>query len=143
MKFLIKLYVMVIIFTITIYGKNPMEIIITNENINWLSILLPVTTMLIVVAGFFITRKQLENTQKLALKNIRIEVLSKNRQDWINTLRNELSNYIGKLNEFIQLSGFEHDEKFDKEYIVLIREITTIEAKIELLLNFTEQLIRI
>jgi len=139
MQYLIKLHILVVIFTTTIYGENPMEIIITSKSINWLSILLPITTMLIVVVGFLITRKQLKSTQKLALENIRIEVLSKNRQDWINTLRDELSNYIGKLNEYRYLNKLDDIEELTIKDVLIIKEVTTIVTKIELLLNPTEK----
>ena len=93
--------------------KSIPEIVLKiNQAQNWYLILLPITTIIIVIVGYLMTRKQLEEKTKesmnlfnktidkqieLSKDEIKIEVLSKNRQAWINTLRDELSKFMGEI----------------------------------------------
>ena len=174
MKLLIKLSLLFFLTHILLYGDqnisvpinlhtsimkdkkitNPIAIVQIPDN---KSNLLPITTILIVIAGFFITRQQLKNTQELAIRNTRIEVLSKNRQDWINTLRDELAKFSGKLNlvkhiHTLLITAKEKDDtlsykELKLKFIENINELHTNKAKITLLINPNEpdhqQLIKI
>lgn len=118
-----------VILTITVYGENPIEIIIKNEATNWI----PIITLSIVFLGFI-------GTIYATSSNKKIEVLSKNRQEWINTLRNELSNYIGKLNEYRHVQELDDIAEIPIRNLLIIQEVTTMSTKIELLLNPKKQI---
>lgn len=105
--------------TVTVIKTKPINIesipeikINIKQPINWYMILLPITTIIIVIIGFLMTRKQLEEKTKesinsfdktiekqteLSKNEIKLEVLSKNRQNWINSLRDELSKFMGTI----------------------------------------------
>lgn len=139
----------------TIQERNVIQIeavpkinLVITQPINWYLILLPIGTMLIVIAGYFMTRRQLELTSKASInaynKTInhqtelsKMEVLSKNRQAWINNLRDEVSRYIG----FCQSAYFAHNGNatVKSKLPENLTRIVEIRAKINLLLNPTEE----
>ena len=146
MQSLTKLSLLIVVFTTTIYGDNPIEIILTNENTNWLSILLPISTMLIVIAGFFITRQSLKQNNEQIKYAKKIEVLAKGRQDWINTLRDEISFFLGAIKaSYSLLNEINYQEKqkenigyqntLELKWIFQIEKNQISKSKIELLLN--------
>jgi F0F1-type ATP synthase membrane subunit b/b' len=89
-------------------------------------------------------------SKALERKKVRADILSRNRQDWINSLRNELSELISSANTLVQnhalLSALAMpDANADSERKLIYSEITKErgilhrhKAKIELLLNPTE-----
>lgn len=85
-------------------------------------------------------RSQIE----IAAKNVKIEVLSKNRQAWINTLREDLSEYIGIIEEMdgvIKLA-IEESQKEGGKSVYSIAEkagkLIGLDAKIKLSINPNE-----
>ena len=130
------------------------EIKITIEQpINWYMVLLPITTIVIVIIGFLMTRKQLEEKTKesinsfdktiekqteLAKNEIKLEVLSKNRQNWINSLRDELSRFMGTIktidNKHRMMSG-RADANEINSFKDEINNLGALKYKIYLLLN--------
>lgn len=126
--------------------------LLINQPINWYLILLPIVTIVIVVAGAIITLQQLKlrteesiNTlnqtvnkqMELSKEEIKLEVLSKNRQAWINTLRDELSRFIGEVSYtmLLQAKGEQAETQHIRESV---KKLAEIEAKIKLLINPTE-----
>ena len=135
--------------------------LIINQPVNWYLILLPITTMIIVIIGFLMTRKQLEEKTKesinsfdktiekqteLSKNEIKLEVLSKNRQAWINSLRDELSEFIGLVsaikNHTIVMRGDERlvsvKDNFNKVHIDT-NKLDIVKYKIYLLINPNEE----
>ena len=49
--------------------------------------LLTAATLVAVVIGPFLTRRQIKSSEDIARRQITASVVSANRQDWINTLR--------------------------------------------------------
>ena len=122
------------------------------QSTNWYLILMPIVTIVIVIIGFLMTRKQMvektkesinsfdksiEQQTELAKNEIKLETLSKNRQLWINTLRNEISEFIGLLQSIkICLSVKNYSQN---EIMNSMTKLLTSHAKIELLINPTEE----
>jgi len=149
-----------------IYKNDNMQSIskielIYSQPINWYLILLPISTIVIVIASFLMTRRQLEEKTKesinsfdktiekqteLSKNEIKLEVLSKNRQAWINSLRNELSEFMGLVsaikNHTIIMRGDERlvsvKDNFNKIRIDT-NKLDTIKYKIYLLINPNEE----
>ncbi len=124
------------------------------QPINWYLILLPIVTIVIVITGAIITLRQLKlrteesiNTlnqtvnkqMELSKEQIKLEVLSKNRQAWINTLRDELSRFIGEASYIMLLQAKEKEEQDEIQHTrESVKKLAEIEAKIKLLINPTE-----
>ena len=113
----------------------------------YLDLPIVLVTLVMVIVGFLITRQQLNQNNEQVKDAKRIEVISKNRQDWINTLRSLISDYLGILGNLKPLerlvtidSTLEVDKaKMLEKYTLSIRELITVSSKIELLLNPKEE----
>jgi vacuolar-type H+-ATPase subunit I/STV1 len=139
---------------ISVKSFPDIKLLIT-QPINWYLILLPIGTIVIVIAGTFITLQQLKlrteesiNTLnqtldkqiKLSKEEIKLEVLSKNRQAWINTLRDKLSKFIGEASYIMLIQAQEKEEKIEPRHIrESVKKLAELEAKIKLLINPTEE----
>lgn len=149
-----------------IHKNNNMKSIpkielIYSQPTNWYLILLPISTIVIVIVSFLMTRRQLEEKTKesinsfdktiekqteLSKNEIKLEVLSKNRQAWINSLRNELSEFMGLVsaikNHTIIMRGDDRlvsvKDNFNKIHIDT-NKLDTIKYKIYLLINPNEE----
>jgi hypothetical protein len=118
------------------------------ENINdympWIVALL--IGILTVLANWFISKNQrkitLENLKiqtELAKQSIKKDILSKNRQEWINTLRNDVASYLSS-HELAKLI-VKHDKKGNDtppEYREEFKNFQSLEYKINLLVNPNE-----
>lgn len=82
-----------------------------------------------------VAKRQTEAALSVADLNARSTVLSKNRQEWINTLRNELSLYISKVN--MVLPKF-FGNRESPEFSALLSDIALHQFKIKLLINPNE-----
>ncbi len=105
------------------------------------------------------TRKQLEEKTKesihsfdrtiekqieLSKNEIKLEVLSKNRQAWINSLRNELSEFMAivvevKNHTIIMNRNQELSAKILNDILVTVNKLDKIKFKIKLLVNPEEE----
>ena len=72
----------------------------------------------------------------VANRQIKASVLAANRQQWINTLRNELCEYIAMVFAFSLRSAA--SKEWSEDYANTLKELSRIESKIVLLLNPTE-----
>ncbi len=90
--------------------------------------------------------KTIEKQTELSKNEIKLEVLSKNRQAWINSLRNELSEFMGLVsaikNHTIIMRGDDRlvlvKDSFNKIHIDT-NKLDTIKYKIYLLINPNEE----
>jgi len=95
-----------------------------------LNIIIPWTFALLTLILSFFTAK---STAKTSILNINKTVLSENRQAWINTVRETISQYITV--HTVLESPIEKNDKFFE----LLRELTYLHTKIILLLNPLEK----
>ena len=118
-------------------------------------IFLPLITMMMIIVGFLITRKQLINSDKKTLhafnetikqeKELKQkEILANNRQEWINHLRNELSVFISSMVNYNNLELQTEHEEIDvnianKQRFEFLYQAIESKAKIHLLLNPSEK----
>jgi hypothetical protein len=77
-------------------------------------------------------KEQLSTQISIAERGIKSQVLSKNRQDWINTLRDSISEFVSILYMVSKAKLSEHEEKLKAERLFNLR------LRISLLLNATE-----
>ena len=120
----------------------------------YLDLPIVLVTLVMVIVGFLITRQQLNQNNEQIKDAKRIEVISKNRQDWINTLRSLISDYLGILGALNNIDEFvilklglksldairdESTRKTIEKHAILLRELRTVSSKIELLLNPIEE----
>ena len=84
--------------------------------------------------GICISFYTIKLNSKNAKQLIRVDVLSKNRQEWINTLRDSISQYISNFQTAHILA------KQDYDISESIKEILFLNIKIKLLLNPNEKL---
>ncbi|MDD5053036.1 MAG: hypothetical protein PHO27_09935 [Sulfuricurvum sp.] len=129
----------------TVQSLPVMKIEVT-QPVNWYLILLPITTIVIVIAGFLITLTQIIRKSEESIRTSKMEVLSKNRQAWINTLRDDISNFIGQV-DFVQKNvslhykedSTEAEKVTAKEVILGANKMREQKSKIELLINPNEE----
>ena len=92
----------------------------------YIPIISVVTALLAVSIGPFVTLH-------IARRQIKANVLSPNRQQWINTLRDEISNYLAIM---ARTAGATAGRVEDQEYLrTCIEDLCRSESKIQLLLN--------
>lgn len=77
---------------------------------------------------------------KIAKKQINASILSGNRQEWINTLRNEVSGFVSVISVLGALRAGSYKGVTSDEANKFGREAVERKSKIELLLNPTESL---
>ena len=82
-----------------------------------------------------VAKRQTDAALSVADLNARSAVLSKNRQEWINTLRDELSFYISKVNMVLPKFVGGRDSP---EFSALLSDIALHQFKIKLLINPSE-----
>jgi len=80
---------------------------------------------------------QIESMQKIAKLDFNKTVISGNRQEWINDLRNSISLYMAKIDAYELIVNYEKDN-YDK-ITSKFEEIMNLELKINLLLNPDEK----
>jgi len=138
-KLIIKIYESVSLI------KNLESDIDINQLMTW------IVAFLIGVFSLIVNILVHKNQQKLALKNIEFQseqsrqlikkdILSKNRQEWINTLRDSVSNYLSS-HELSKLI-VKHDKKGTEtppEYRNEFKIWQSLDYKIKLLLNPEEE----
>jgi hypothetical protein len=85
-------------------------------------------------------QEQVRAQIEIAKMQFRSEVLSQNRQEWINSLRDELADFISYLTPLTEMpiGAIEDDPDGYSELIENKRQIDRCAAKIELLLNPSE-----
>lgn len=115
-----------------------------NEYMPWVvALVIGILTVLVNVLIFKnqqkITLKNLEVQTELSKLAIKKDILSKNRQEWINTLRNDISSYLSshELSKLIiqyNKKGKETPPEYGEEF----RKFQLLEYKINLLLNPNE-----
>jgi len=92
----------------------------------YIPIISVVTALLAVIIGPFVTLH-------IARRQIKANVLSPNRQQWINMLRDEISNYLAIM---ARTAGATAGRVEDQEYLrTCIEDLCRSESKIQLLLN--------
>ena len=115
------------------YSVNNKSIPEINVNLrqstNWYLFILPFITIIIVFFGYLYTSKLLKKQTELSKNEIKIEVLSKNRQAWINKLRDEISKFIGLSYSIIYQRRILNSLAKDNNYI--FKEIATNLVKLE------------
>lgn len=121
---------------------------------NWYLILLPITTIIIVIIGFLITRQQLintsqeninqyNNTLKHQLELSKKENISKNRKEWIHELRDEIINMLTILHRnksHLKMKPDELKEHHIKQMMQDKSDMMSTRLKIMLLLNTNEEI---
>lgn len=124
----------------------PVIKIEVSQPVNWYLILLPITTIVIVIVGFLITRLQIIRKSEESIKTSKMEVLSKNRQAWINTLRDDISKFIGEVDSVKKYILLYHQDALNEEKIVTKKDVILsankmreLKSKIELLINPNEE----
>lgn len=87
------------------------------------------------------TRQQLALQRRIANVQIRAEVISRNRQEWINTLRNELADFISYLAPLLETSTESESEDAIswQGFLEHRRQIDKCAFKIDLLINPKEK----
>lgn len=100
-------------------------------SIDWVQMAGIGVTALIVMGGIITTVYALKATTKT-------EVLSNNRQAWINTLRDELSNYISAVMGIWSIHQMQPEQWDTDRYYAAVKDARRLRAKIFLLLNPTE-----
>ena len=125
-----------------------------DEDQDWSIILLSILTLVIILSTTYITKLQinsakdesintvntsLEEQRKESIEKIKIEVISKNRQIWINTLRDDLSKFIGSIATIENHMRLEENkESTTRDIFLSATTMREIKAKIQLLINPTE-----
>ena len=88
-----------------------------------------------------VLNKQIDVSKSIAKLDFNKSVISGNRQEWINKLREYLSEYLGKAETYSML--FNKDKNDDVKAKTLINddlsELLALEVKIVLMLNSTEK----
>lgn len=92
----------------------------------YIPIISAITALLAIIIGPFVTLY-------IARRQIKSNVLLPNRQKWINTLRDELSNYLAIM---ARTAGATASRTDDQAYLrTCIEDLCRSESKIQLLLN--------
>lgn len=86
-----------------------------------------------------LTMLSLQNQSDLALKSINKDILSKNRQEWINTLRDCISNYLSSHELSKLIAQHKKSAKTPPEYGQEFKIWQSLGYKIQLLLNPNEE----
>lgn len=124
--------------------------------VNYTLILLPIITIIIVIFGALITLRQIKVKSNESIQTFnktieeqtqlsKIEILSKNRQDWINILRDEFVSFIDSFDNILVLYTLaqKSPQNFTAEHLNLVNELLPLLNKnivrITLLLNNTEK----
>lgn len=100
--------------------------------------------VLTTVTNIFVMRKSMKVNKDIAELNFNSNVLSKNRQEWINTLRDLISEYIAIFDNILLNNIFNKEDKSEVKYIRTkegkeeIRNLFYLQNKIGLLLNLKE-----
>lgn len=117
------------------------------------SIMTPLITILVVIGGTIISVVTISKKTKesvhafdetiktqltLSEVHLKAEVLSRNRQKWIDNLRSEISHFLAKLHEYDHHITFGKSLKIS-EMINIISKLREHEAKIKLLINPKEK----
>lgn len=106
---------------------------------DWLAVLSFLITALVVLGTTWLTIKNYQKTidlqdriakksQEIETTKSRVEILSKNRQDWINTLRGTISEYVSVMLSLVEL--MELRKAVQRDFEALGRE-GNIEATVE------------
>lgn len=121
-----------------------------STNINWYLLSLPFITIAIVICGTVITIKTInirteeaKNSFKESLDNQQLisnrEIITKSRQEWINTLRDELAEFLSILHNIDIKLDAEKRNPVDKDLRHLLSKSELKAAKIKLLINPNEE----
>jgi hypothetical protein len=100
-----------------------------------LQFLTAVTAIIAVIIGPLLTRRQIKSSEEIARRQIRASVVSTNRQDWINTLRDALADFLSKEAMARTFNRLHHA---DAESLGRIQEVLRLNYKISLLVNSQE-----
>ncbi|MCE3272234.1 MAG: hypothetical protein K0S57_2631 [Ramlibacter sp.] len=93
---------------------------------DWLAVLSFLITAIVVLGTTWLTIRNYQKTidlqdriakksQEIETTKSRVEILSKNRQDWINTLRNTISEYVSVMLSLVQLKELRRAVQTDFE----------------------------
>lgn len=106
------------------------------QEINLESFIVPIITMMLVTAAYFSSKNQLKEETKKFIFKIDQEILSKNRQQWINEFRNEISNFLSIMKTIDNLNLLkENNEKVIRKIIEESNNLFTSKSKINLYLE--------
>jgi hypothetical protein len=100
-----------------------------------LQIVTAVTAFAAVIIGPLLTRRQIASAEEIARLQIRASVVSTNRQDWINTLRDAIAEFLSKEAMARTFNRLHHA---DAESLGRIQEVLRLNCKITLLINSRE-----
>ncbi len=100
-----------------------------------LQFLTAVTAIAAVIIGPWLTHRQIESSEKIAARQIRADVVSANRKNWINTLRDTLAEFLSKE---VMARTFNRLHHADSESLGRIQEVLRLNYKISLLINSEE-----
>ncbi|WP_152985487.1 hypothetical protein [Pseudomonas taeanensis] len=99
--------------------------------IDWVQIAGLGVTAIIVIGGIITTIYAIKNTTKT-------EVLSSNRQAWINTLRDELSSFISAIMGIWSIQQMQKEQWDTERFYLAVKDARRLKAKIALLFNPAE-----
>ena len=119
----------------------------TSEELNkimpWIVALL--IGVLTTIVNIVVMRKNLSVNKDIAVLNFNSNVLSRNRQDWINILRESMSEYLATFDFITLMNELNSQENIDVRFILTeegkkqIRNLFYLQNKIGLLLNIKEE----
>lgn len=103
----------------------------------FIGLLTVITGRLQIISSEKIIFKQIESAKEIAQQDFNKTVISGNRQEWINKLRDNLSEYLARVESYsIETKNTNIDTRLLSEELI---KILTLEIKIVLLLNSKEE----
>jgi hypothetical protein len=97
-----------------------------------LQLLTAVTAIVAVIIGPLLTRRQIRSSEEIAHRQVIATVVSTNRQDWINKLRDSLADFLSKEMMARTYNRLHHA---DDESSNRIQEVLRLNFKVNLLIN--------
>jgi hypothetical protein len=98
-----------------------------------------IIALLAVILGplisFVIAKLTIRSQTRIAAQNIRAEVLSRNRQEWINTLRDNIAQFISLISTF----AIEIKDRNKKNTLDKMERVLLLQSMILLLINPKEE----
>ena len=114
-----------------------------NELMPWIVALL--IGILATITNIIVMNRNFKVNKEIANLNFNSNVLSKNRQEWINILRDLMSDYLAIFDNITLNNEFNKQENIEVNFIRTkegkeeIRDLFYLQNKIGLLLNFKEE----
>lgn len=103
------------------------------ESIQLLSVVVALTAVIVgPLISLYVAKKQIESSMAVADLQARANVVSKNRQDWINTLRTEIAGFIASATMILPMLVTQRDSL---EMHKLLSKLALHLAKTKLLIN--------